>query len=198
MVGRACVDINIRSYFLAQDEAERAEARALFDEDRVEILRRLDDYGARLVTDEHDRRMMNEYRRLLEEWLRGADRAFALVEAGRAQEAATLLNGPVNETGIRLSGVSIEWIDYNQTIAQSAGRAAVVVLDLTGVRYLDSSGIRAIDHAFRELRSDDRSLLIVSPPDTAAEWTFRIAGFDPALLVESVDVALSSTGDPQG
>jgi anti-anti-sigma factor len=76
--------------------------------------------------------------------------------------------------------------------------AAVVVLDLTGVRYLDSSGIRAIDHAFRELRSDDRSLLIVSPPDTAAEWTFRIAGFDPALLVESVDVALSSTGDPQG
>ena len=76
--------------------------------------------------------------------------------------------------------------------------AAVVVLDLAGVRYLDSSGIRAIEQAFRELRADDRSLLIVSPPDTAAEWTFRVAGFDPTLLVESVDVALSSTGDPQG
>lgn len=76
--------------------------------------------------------------------------------------------------------------------------AAVVVLDLAGVRYLDSSGIRAIEHAFRKLRSEDRSLLIVSPPDTAAEWTFRVAGFDPALLVESVDVALSSTGDLHG
>jgi anti-anti-sigma factor len=76
--------------------------------------------------------------------------------------------------------------------------AAVVVLDLGEVRYLDSSGIRAIEHAFRRLRSDDRSLLIVSPPDTAAEWTFRVAGFDSALLVESVDIALSSTGDPNG
>jgi hypothetical protein len=59
-------------------------------------------------------------------------------------------------------------------------------------------GIRAIEHALRRLRSDDRSLLIVSPPDTAAQWTFRVAGFDSALLVESVDVALSSTDDPNG
>ena len=36
------------------------------------------------------------------------------------------------------------------------------------------------------------------PPDTAAEWTFRVAGFDSRLLVDSVDAALSSTGDPHG
>ena len=86
--------------------------------------------------------------------------------------------------------------EFARAIVESP--AAVVVLDLAGVRYLDSSGIRAVEHAFRELRSDDRSLLIVSPPDTAAEWTFRVAGFDPNLIVDSVDAALSSTGDPHG
>jgi anti-anti-sigma factor len=86
--------------------------------------------------------------------------------------------------------------ELTRSIVESS--AAVVVLDLGGVHYLDSSAIRAIEYAFRELRSQDRSLLIVSPPDTAAEWTFRVAGVDPALLVESVDAALSSTGDPQG
>ena len=83
------------------------------------------------------------------------------------------------------------------TRAMVESSAAVVVLDLAGLRYLDSAGIRAIEVAFRQLRSDNRSLLIVSPPDTAADWTFRVAGFDPALMVGSVDDALASTGDPR-
>jgi anti-anti-sigma factor len=76
--------------------------------------------------------------------------------------------------------------------------AAVVVLDLAGLRYIDSSGIRTIEQGFRHLRSENRSLLIVSPTDTAAEWTFRVAGFDPGLLLESVDAALAFTGDAHG
>ena len=106
------------------------------------------------------------------------------------QEAGTLLLHADGEVDISNAD------ELTRAIVESP--AAVVVLDLAGVRYLDSSGIRAVEHAFRELRSDDRSLLIVSPPDTAAEWTFRVAGFDPNLIVDSVDAALSSTGDPHG
>jgi anti-anti-sigma factor len=69
-------------------------------------------------------------------------------------------------------------------------RSSVVILDLTSVRYLDSSGIRAIERGFHRLSSEGRTLLIVSPPDTPAGWTLRVAGFDRSLVVDSVDAAL--------
>jgi anti-anti-sigma factor len=69
-------------------------------------------------------------------------------------------------------------------------RSSVVILDLTNVRYLDSSGIRAIERGFQQIRSEERTLLIVSPPDTPAGWTLHVAGFDRSLVVESVDAAL--------
>jgi anti-anti-sigma factor len=72
-----------------------------------------------------------------------------------------------------------------------------VALDLGGVSFLDSSGIRAIDRSLRRLVSEGRSLLIVSPPDSASAWTLRVAGFDRGLLVASVDAALA-TGAPPG
>ena len=64
-----------------------------------------------------------------------------------------------------------------------------VVLDLSRVAFLDSSGIRAIDRSRRRLVSQERSLLIVSPPDTPSAWALRVAGFDRELVVESLDVA---------
>lgn len=69
-----------------------------------------------------------------------------------------------------------------------------VVLDLSRVAFLDSSGIRAIDRGRRSLVSQDRSLLIVSPPDTPSAWTLRVAGFDRDLVVESLDLALAGNG----
>ncbi len=79
--------------------------------------------------------------------------------------------------------------------AVEATRAPSVVLDLTDVSYLDSSGIRAIDRGHRHLVADNRALLIVSPPDTPADWTFRVAGFKSDLLVPSLDAALASVPD---
>lgn len=73
-----------------------------------------------------------------------------------------------------------------------ATRTQAVVLDLTRVAYLDSSGIRAIDRGHRHLVSEQRSLFIVSPPDTAADWTFRVAGFRREMLLASLDAALAS------
>lgn len=72
--------------------------------------------------------------------------------------------------------------------------AAAVVLDLSRVAYLDSSGIRAIDRSRRRLLATERSLVIVSPPDTPSSWTFRVAGFGNGLVVESVETALATVG----
>ena len=70
--------------------------------------------------------------------------------------------------------------------------APTIVLVLTSVAYLDSSGIRAIDQAHRRLASEERSLLIVCPPETAADWTLRVAGFNRAIILESLDAAVAA------
>jgi anti-anti-sigma factor len=76
--------------------------------------------------------------------------------------------------------------------AVEATRADSVVLDLSRCAYLDSSGIRAIDRGHRHLLAGRRALVIVSPPGTPADWTFRVAGFKADLLVSSLDAALAN------
>ena len=70
--------------------------------------------------------------------------------------------------------------------------AGAVVLDLSRVAYLDSSGIRAIDRGHRHLAREQRPLLIVSPPDSPSDWTFRVAGFDRTTILDSVEAALAA------
>jgi anti-sigma B factor antagonist len=82
--------------------------------------------------------------------------------------------------------------------AVEATTTVSVVLDLTEVAYLDSSGLRAIDRCHRHLVSDQRALLIVSPPETASDWTLRVAGFDRSLVLDSLDAALASAAAPAG
>lgn len=76
--------------------------------------------------------------------------------------------------------------------AVEATRAASVVLDLTRVAYIDSSGIRAIDRGHRHLLARQRTLVVVAPPDTAAGWTFRVAGFRPGLVCATLEAALTA------
>jgi anti-anti-sigma factor len=70
--------------------------------------------------------------------------------------------------------------------------AADVIVDIGELRYLDSSGIRAIEQAFRRLRSSSRSFALVAPPQSSAQWTYRVYGCDPARLWPTVDAALAS------
>jgi anti-anti-sigma factor len=74
--------------------------------------------------------------------------------------------------------------------AVASTEAAHVVLDLAGLEYVDSAGIRAIDRCYRELASQGRSLSIVSPPGTRAAWTFRIAGFGDGIVFETLELAM--------
>ena len=80
--------------------------------------------------------------------------------------------------------------DVRDTVA--ATTAGGVVLDVTAVSYLDSSGLRAIEHGHRHLASEHRSLFIVSPPGTPSSWTFRVAGFGDEVVLETLDAALAS------
>ena len=76
--------------------------------------------------------------------------------------------------------------------AVEATTSVSVVLDLSQVAYLDSSGLRAIDRGHRHLVTERRALLIVSPPATASDWTLRVAGFDRAIVLDDLEAALRS------
>jgi stage II sporulation protein AA (anti-sigma F factor antagonist) len=80
--------------------------------------------------------------------------------------------------------------EVRDAVAATTSRG--VVLDVTAVSYLDSSGIRAIDRGYRQLVSEQRSLFIVSPPGTPSSWTFRVAGYGGDVVLETLDAALAS------
>lgn len=63
------------------------------------------------------------------------------------------------------------------------------ILDLGGVVFVDSAGIRSIDSSYKRLRQSGRVLIVVAPPDSRAGWTFRIAGFSSDFVLDSVDAA---------
>ena len=66
-----------------------------------------------------------------------------------------------------------------------------VVLDLSGVTFLDSMAIGTFDGGRRRLASERRSLVLVSPPETPSAWTLRVTGM-PGDVCESLEEALLS------
>jgi anti-sigma B factor antagonist len=64
-----------------------------------------------------------------------------------------------------------------------------VILDLSGLQYIDSAGMRALDQAHRRLAAEGRALVIVAPEDSRAGWAFRVAGFVTGVVLDSVDLA---------
>lgn len=93
--------VNVRSYLLSTDKAD--------------VTRLLRQYSGSLVTDDRDRRLLNEDRTLSREWIAGSEKIISLAGAGRREDARLLmLSGPIADLGGSLSKVSSEWIQHNE------------------------------------------------------------------------------------
>lgn len=68
--------------------------------------------------------------------------------------------------------------------------APTVILDLGGVDFVDSAGLRAFDAANQELAATGRALAFVAPPGSRAAFTFRVAGFPEGGIHESVEAVV--------
>lgn len=73
--------------------------------------------------------------------------------------------------------------------------ARAVIVDLAGLGFVDSTGMRSVDQAHRRLAGAGRILLIVAPPDSTAGWTFRIAGFEEGHVLDSLEAAVARVTD---
>jgi anti-anti-sigma factor len=74
--------------------------------------------------------------------------------------------------------------------------AGALILELTDVAYLDSSGIRMLADVARRLGWRSQELVIVAPPGCRARTVLALTGVDRSLrLTDSIEVARALVTD---
>ena len=87
--------VNVRTYLLAPTAAERAQARAAFDQDDRDVTALLRRYADGLVTTDKERRMLEDFEARAREWRGAARRMMELADTGRSEDA-TRARGPAS------------------------------------------------------------------------------------------------------
>jgi two-component system sensor histidine kinase/response regulator len=128
--------VDLRDYLLTTNPTEQATIQSQFDSSEAELVRRLRQYADSLISDPRDQTLLNSFQDLRQKWAEGAREVMSQMAQGHGSEAITLLKGPVNETGERLSAALTEWIQFNQRLADTAGRASVEQIEQTRWRML--------------------------------------------------------------
>jgi HAMP domain-containing protein len=190
--------VNLRSFLLATNAAQKADARKEYDIDRAELDRLLTDYADKRSTSDKGRRFLNDFRTLSREWMTKAEEVMSLAAAGHQDQASALLLGPVAETGGRLSKISSEWIQYNENVARDAGQAALDAIGSARLNLLIAVGcaltlsgilgfvtFRRIVTPIRALQTSVES---IAGGDYAKEVPFTKATDETGALARSVNV----------
>jgi len=190
--------VNVRAYVEADDQAGRARAKALFDEDKADLARQLDQFADHFVSDDKDRRLMDQFRNVSHEWIAGAEGVMAMADAGQRVAAITILNGPMAELAARLSASSHEWIEHNDTLAKNAGQASIKAVEdarrnlyiVIGAALLVAGALgfltfRRIVHPIRALEG---SVTSIAAGDYTQAVPFTRAADETGQLARSIDV----------
>ena len=192
------IRINVRDHLLTTNQSERAKVRAAFADNELRLTQLLSHYADRLILDEQDRRLLNDFREQTRDWISGAKQVMALAEQGRQDEAVALLNGSMGTLADNLVSVSGEWIQHNETIATAAGKtaiesteasrrnmliAALVALALSGVL-----GFLTFRRIVTPIRALDTSVKTIAAGDYAQEVPFTTAQDETGGLARSIEV----------
>lgn len=92
------------------------------------------------------------------------------------------LNG---QTIVRLKGeLDLSNVDYLQDrLAAAIETAPDVVLDLAGLQYLDSQGLRLIKHLSDKARDCGGKLVVVAPQDSFARQVLEVSNLDAYVAI---------------
>ena len=191
--------VHIRNHVLATSDAERATIRSAFDRDEAAFGRLLDDYQLRLISDDRDRRLLNDYRTQYRVWLNRANQVMALSAGGRSEDASTLLrDAETLEMGERLNTAAAEWIRVNEELADSSSRAAlesvtasrwrILVANSAAILLAGVLGFLTIRRIVTPIRALDASVNRIAAGDYDKAVPFTDATDETGGLARSVDV----------
>ncbi len=190
--------VNLRSHLLGANEADRAAARALFNEDEAEVNRLLQEYADDLVLGDKGRRLLDEYQTLSREWIAGAKHVMSLAEEGGRAEALAFFNGNVAELGVRLSEVSNEWISYDEEAAAAAGKESIAVIErfqremlvanATALLLTGLLGFLTLRRIVKPIQALEASVKTIAAGDYGKAVPFVSSTDETGSLARSIDV----------
>lgn len=115
----------LRDYLLAPEDKERAEILAAFEADERKLAELLAQYADSYISDERDRRLMNDFRELTTQWADESKKTSALVAEGKRAEATKRIFFSLSTLAARTQQVGSEWIDHNESLAREASQQTV-------------------------------------------------------------------------
>ena len=191
--------VQLRNHVLATSDAERAKVRSAFERDEAELGRLLDDYERSLISDERDRRLLNDYRAQYRDWLNRGKQVMSLASKGQRDEAGTLLGDPTTlDMGERLNHASGEWIRLNEELADSASRTVVESIAASRWRSLAANaaailltallGFLTVRRIVKPIQSLDASVRAIAAGEYDKEVPFTSSTDETGGLARSVDV----------
>ncbi len=191
--------VGLRDHLLASDAAGLARSRRTVDARRAELDQLFRRYADTLVSDDRDRRLLDEFRALSGEWTSAANRLMEMTDGGRRDEAARLLAGDaMSGLGVRVGDALRDWIAHNQELAASAGEAAVVSLGdarrhsrvalALGLILSGALGLLTFRSIVGPVRALQASVETIVGGDFSAAVPFTGARDETGALARSIDV----------
>jgi signal transduction histidine kinase/DNA-binding response OmpR family regulator/HPt (histidine-containing phosphotransfer) domain-containing protein/HAMP domain-containing protein len=194
----ADLGVDVRTHLLATNEAQRAAARAAFDEDEREVVRLLRHYADSLAVSDQGRRLMTQYYALARDWIAGAKRAMTLADQNRRDEAIALLHGQSRNLGEQLDKVSSEWIVNTEDEAHIAGqqvidaihdsRWEILIANILGILLTGLFGYFTVRRIVAPIQALEASVKTIAAGDFAKDVPFTSATDEIGGLARSIDV----------
>ena len=190
--------VDVRDDVLATNEINRVTAGVAFDRHQQELQSLLSHYEEALISDERDRRQMNDYKDLVREWMAGAGQVMDLTAKGRHDEASAFLDDHVSSTGESINHLASQWIQYNRDLATVAGQSAMKSVGVyrrnmfiaTAVALLLAGwlGLLTFRRIAGPIRGLEKSVNAVASGDYSKQIPFTEATDETGQLARSINV----------
>ena len=126
--------ITVRNHLLSGDPSRQMQFEADFGLGRTESERLLALYADQFVSDAQDRRLLEDFRRLGQDWTAVAENVMELNRTGRSNEARAMLAGPMTTLALRFGKTTRQWTNHNEQLATRTGAAVVTATEQSRTR----------------------------------------------------------------
>ena len=198
------IRVNLRSFLLATDQPHQSAALKAFDEDDRELTQFLQQFSDSFVTDAHNRRLLDDFRTLRQQYMQEARQAMALAQSGRHDAARAYLETTISPLGVSLGNATTDWIDYNRDIGSRAAQGALDAIDRTQTLIITADvlallltgllGVVTFRRLVNPIQALERSVKTIAAGNYAESVPFTGASDETGSLARSIEVLKQGAG----
>jgi PAS domain S-box-containing protein len=190
--------VSVRNSLLAADQAERAAARAAFDQNDRTLAESLQQYGESFLGDARDRQFLSRFQDRNRQYLVESRQVLTLAEEARDDEAVARFRSTVVPTGVALTGIADEWIQYNEHLGTTAAGAAIesirrtrsqiLAVNLVALGLTALIGLFTFRRIVMPIQALERSVKTLAAGDYTQSVPFTGARDETGGLARSVEI----------